>query len=133
MYPCIPQFHYRKVGFKGVYISRRIFSPTDPELECEAKSKTHGCSNNAQVDNNQCEVPQVEDNDILYVTVHRDEPVVDHVCNLATYPLDDPNGHVGLFTWNGATIYLDNECRAVFVVHWYECVPGKSSKCIFPF
>ena len=39
VYPCIPQFNYIKVGFKGVFIAWSCF-PDDPRLRTTQPSKS---------------------------------------------------------------------------------------------
>ena len=95
------------------------FSTIDPTQSCTRKHKRHGCSANANVQSNQCRVPNVDN--IQYATVHN--AVAGHVCNPTSYPL--AANATESYTWDGQYIYMDDDCRAVFNVYYDECEPGE--------
>ena len=96
-----------------------FFTKIDPTQNCVRKHKRHGCAANANVQSNQCRVPNVDN--IQYATVHN--AVAGHVCNPASYPLDASASES--YAWNGQYIYMDDDCRAVFDVYYDDCETGK--------
>ena len=99
-----------------------FFSFIDGGKVCKSKVKKHGCSANAGEHSYECPVPNVDN--ILDATVHQLAAHPQGIkCKEAPFPLN-PNAK-DAFTWKGNTIYMGENCRAVFQVVYETCVEGE--------